>query len=340
MTKYSFLDDYSEGCHPNILSALANTNLIQQTAYGHDEYTSKAKQLIKRDINAEQSEVYLVVGGTLANIIIMSSCLRPYEAVVSADTGHIVVRETGAIEATGHKIINVSNQQGKITVKQLEQVLTDHAHVPHMVKPKLVYLSNATELGTLYSKQELTAISEFCRENNLFLFLDGARLATALTAEKNDLSLQDIAQLTDLFSLGATKNGALIGEAIIINNPALAEDFAFNVKQRGGMLSKGRLLGIQFVELFKDNLYFELAEHANKMAKKLSAGLQSHGLQLEADTETNQIFAVLPDALITRLQEKFDFYVWSRKTADSSVVRLVTGWATPEEKVDEFIALL
>ena len=340
MTKYSFLDDYSEGCHPNILHALANTNLIQQTAYGHDEYTYKAQQLIKRETGAEQSDVYLVVGGTLANIIIMSSCLRPHEAIISADTGHIVVRETGAIEATGHKIIGIENHQGKITVAQLEQVLTDHSHVPHMVKPKLVYLSNATELGTLYSKQELTAISEFCHENNLYLFLDGARLATALTAEKNDLTLQDIARLTDLFSMGATKNGALIGEAIVINNEQLAEDFAFHVKQRGGMLSKGRLLGIQFVEMFKDNLYFELAEHANRMAKKLSEGLLAHGLQLEADTETNQIFAVLPDALIARLQEMFDFYVWCRKTADSSVVRLVTSWATPEEKVDEFIALL
>lgn len=340
MTKYSFLDDYSEGCHPNILSAMASTNMIQQTAYGHDEYTDKAKALIKRDIGSEQSEVYLVTGGTLANIIIMSSCLRPYEAVVSADTGHIMVRETGAIEATGHKIIGIENQQGKITVGQLQQVLTDHAHVPHMVKPKLVYLSNATELGTLYSKQELTDISEFCRSNNLYLFLDGARLATALTADKNDLTLADIAQLTDLFSMGATKNGALIGEAIIINNPSLTEDFAFNVKQRGGMLSKGRLLGIQFVELFKDNLYFELAKHANKMARKLSEGLIAKGLVLEAETETNQIFAVLPDTLIERLQEKFNFYVWCRKTSDSSVVRLVTAWATPEEKVDELLALI
>ncbi len=340
MSQYSFLDDYSEGCHPNILSALANTNLIQQTAYGHDEYTHEAKQLIKQHTGSEQSEVFLVAGGTLANIISLSACLRPHEAIVSANTGHIVLRETGAIEATGHKIIGVENQQGKITTEQLKQVLTDHAHVPHMVKPKLVYLSNATELGTLYSQQELTDISQFCRANNLYLFLDGARLATALTAEKNDLTLQDIAQLTDLFSMGATKNGALLGEAIVINTPSLAEDFAFHVKQRGGMLSKGRLLGIQFVELFRDNLYFELAAHANKMAKKLSDGFAEKGFAREADTDTNQVFAILPDALIEQLQEHFSFYVWCRKTPDSSVVRLVTSWATPEEKVDELLRLL
>jgi len=338
--KYSLLDDYSEGCHPSILEALNNSNFVQQTAYGLDEYTENAKTLIRAEINNDQADVYLVTGGTLANIIIMSSSLRPHEAIISAETGHIAMRETGAIEATGHKIITMPSTDGKLTVASVQAALDSHMHAPHMVKPKLVYLSNATEVGTIYSKSELEALYQFCQEKQLYLFVDGARLGTALCCDDSDMTMADIARYSDIFTIGGTKNGALIGEAIVINRDSLKEDFAFIIKQRGALLAKGRLLGVQFVELFREGLYFTLTTRANKLARDLSNGLVEKGHSLEAPTQTNQIFAVLPNDLIAQLQEHFDFYVWGKKDKHSSVVRLVTSWATPEEEVKRFIAQL
>ena len=223
MKKYSFLDDYSEGCHPEILSTLAKTNLQQQKAYGHDEFSHDAKDLIRTSIGKGELPIYLVAGGTLANIIITSGALKSHEAMIAAASGHVTVRETGAIEATGHKIIAMPSQDGKLTLDDIEQALGENAQAPHMVKPRLVYVSNATELGTIYRKKELEAISDFCRKNSLLLMLDGARLGAALTAPKNDLSLKDIAELTDIFWIGGTKSGTLIGEAIVIPNIELAE---------------------------------------------------------------------------------------------------------------------
>lgn len=340
MNKYSFLDDYSEGCHPAILAALSQTNMVQQEAYGEDEYSIEARALIKKALNHDDASVYFVAGGTLANIIIISSCLRPHEAVIAPSSGHIVVRETGAIEATGHKIITVPPVDGKLTPQSIQQALDANAHFPHMAKPRLVYLSNSSEVGTLYSKAELAAISALCRQNNLLLLLDGARLGAALSARKNDLSLSDIAELTDVFWMGGTKAGALFGEAIVINNPALAEDFAFHIKQKGALLAKGRLLGIQFLELFKDGLYFEAAKLSNQLAEKLSTAILACGHKLAADTDTNQVFPILPNALINRLKEQFDFYVWEAVDDDYSVVRLVTSWATDKSQVDRFIDVI
>lgn len=340
MNKYSFLDDYSEGCHPAILTALSQTNMVQQEAYGEDEYSTEARALIQKALNHDDASVYFVAGGTLANIIIISSCLRPHEAVIAPASGHIVVRETGAIEATGHKIITVPPVDGKLTPQSIQQALDANAHFPHMAKPRLVYLSNSTEVGTLYSKAELAAISALCKQNNLLLLLDGARLGAALSAGKNDLSLSDIAELTDVFWMGGTKAGALFGEAIVINNPALAEDFAFHIKQKGALLAKGRLLGIQFLELFKDGLYFEAAKLSNQLAEKLSTAILACGHKLAADTDTNQVFPILPNALINRLKEQFDFYVWEAVDDDRSVVRLVTSWATDESQVDSFIDVI
>ena len=323
MSKYSFLDDYSEGCHPKILEALAETNLTQQTAYGNDEYSLKAKSLIGKHFGDLDPAIFFVAGGTLANIITIASCLRPHEAVIAANTGHIVVHETGATEATGHKIINMPSSDGKLSVGDIRTAVDNNAHFPHMAKPRLVYITNASELGTLYSKAELSAISDICKQNNLLLFLDGARLGAALTAEKNDLTLKDIAKLTDIFWIGGTKAGALLGEAIVINNPSLAEDFDFHIKQRGALLAKGRLLGIQFHTLFEFDLFFTLTRHANQMATKLSRGIADSGHEMTAALESNQIFPILPNSLIEHLQQKFNFYVWKKVDADRSVVRLV-----------------
>lgn len=332
--RYSFLDDYSEGCHPHILTALSKTNLNQQTAYGDDEYSINARRLIRHELGTADTPVFFVAGGTLANIIIMASALRPHEAVIAAHSGHIVVRETGAIEATGHKIITVPTDDGKLTPELIKTTLAGNAHFPHMARPRLVYLSNATELGTIYTKQELTLLSECCKSNKLLLMIDGARLGTALTARKSDLSLSDVANLCDIFWIGGTKAGALIGEAIVIPNSTLADDFTFHIKQRGALLAKGRLLGIQFEALFSDRLFFTLSDNANEAARRLSNAFTQAGHELAAATESNQIFPILPNQLITRLKTQFDFYVWEPVDEDRSVVRLVTSWATDSKQID------
>lgn len=338
--KYSFLDDYSEGCHEDILAALSRTNLEQNTAYGDDTHTLNARKLVQQAMGNKKLPVYFVAGGTLANIIVMSASLRSHEAVIAASTGHIVVRETGAIEATGHKIISVATSNGKLTPELIDATLASNAHFPHMARPKLVYISNATELGTVYTKQELTEISACCKSNKLLLMMDGARLGAALTAPKNDLTLADIADMTDIFWIGGTKAGALIGEAIVIPNEQLADDFAFHIKQRGALLAKGRLLGIQFETLFTGDLFFKLTASANTQAQQLSAAFVESGHELAAITESNQIFPILPNTLIEKLKEQFEFYVWEPASETHSVVRLVTSWATLPAKVEEFIRVL
>jgi len=337
MSQYSFLDDYSEGCHPRILKALADTNMAQQTAYGNDDYSEQARTLIRDHLGGKNVPVYFVAGGTLANIIITSSLLKSHEAVIAATTGHITVRETGAIEATGHKIIAMPAENGKLTPDTVKKALVDNSHYPHMAKPRLVYISNATEAGTIYRKAELQGLADICIDNDLLLMLDGARLGVALTASGNDLSLEDIAELTDIFWIGGTKAGSLLGEAIVIPNPQLAEDFSFHIKQRGGLLAKGRLLGLQFVELFSGSLFFELTRHANAMAKKLSDAIVESGYSLAAPTESNQVFPVLPNLLIERLKANYDFYIWEELDNQQSVIRLVTSWATKADQVDALI---
>jgi threonine aldolase len=342
MTAFSFLDDYSEGAHPNILRALADTNLMQQAPYGDDAYSADAASRIKAHLGkAFQGAIHFVASGTMANIVSISSCLRPHEAVIAVSSGHIVAREAGAIEATGHKLIVVPAVDGKITPEKIEEALVANSHFPHMAKPRLIYLSNATETGTIYTLSELSKISALARHYRLILFLDGARLAAALASHKNDATLADIASLVDLFWIGGTKVGALLGEAIVVCNPSLKEDFAFHLKQRGGLLAKGRLLGIQFQELFsKDNLFSSMARHANGMAAKLAAGIASVGYALAAQTETNQVFPILPNAVVAALQKDFAFYVWGKSVAEHSVIRLVTSWATEGAQVDAFLSRL
>ncbi|AKK74268.1 amino acid lyase [Chryseobacterium gallinarum] len=338
--KFSFKNDYSEGGHPNILQALLQHNLDQQAGYGEDEYSVKAKEAIKRKMNKEDAEIFFVSGGTQANLIVISSILKPYQCVISAATGHILNNETGAIEATGHKVLGIETPDGKLRPADIIPVLENHQNVPHQVMPKLVYISNSTELGTVYHKKELKELSDFCKERHLFLFMDGARLGHGLTSEASDLTLENIAELTDVFYLGGTKNGALIGEAIVLNNPDLQEDFAFNIKQKGALLAKGRLLGIQFLELMKNDLYFDLARHANQQAMKIKKALQQRGVSFLSDTFTNQIFPIVSHHFIEVLSEGFEFYVWKKIDDQFSAIRLITSWNTPDEAVDRFIEII
>ncbi|MEG2804954.1 aminotransferase class I/II-fold pyridoxal phosphate-dependent enzyme [Stenotrophomonas sp.] len=342
MTEFSFLDDYSEGAHPQILQQLAATNLVQQTAYGADAYSTEAAAHITAQLGPGfAGAVHFVASGTMANVVCIASCLRPHEAVISVAAGHIVTREAGAIEATGHKLITVPAEDGKITPDNIAKALAANAHFPHMARPKLIYLSNATESGTVYTLAELRAISALARQHGLLVFMDGARLGAALASQRNDMTLADIASLVDLFWIGGTKVGALLGEAIVIANPALVPDFGFHLKQRGGMLAKGRLLGIQFQALFgPEKLFTTLAVHANAMAARLGAGIVAAGGRLATATQTNQVFAILPDAVAAAVQARFAFYVWEPADAGHSLVRLVTSWATTEANVDAFLAEL
>lgn len=334
---YNFQNDYSEGAHPNILNKLVETNLAQQLGYGEDDFSIEAKELLKQKINNHDAIIYFLSGGTQTNLTVISSLLRVHEAVISAKTGHIFVHETGAIEATGHRVITIETNDGKIKPTDIQEVLQKYSLRPHVVKPRMVYISNSTEIGTIYTKTELEQLYACCVSHGLLLFLDGARLGHALTAENNDLTLADIAQLTDLFYIGATKNGALIGEAIVFNKPNLATDFDFVLKQKGALLAKGRLLAIQFLELFKDNLYFSLAKHANKMAMKIANAVQENGFTFLTVSTTNQNFPILPKEVIEKLSRNYLFYIWKEIDEKQSAIRLITSWATDENQVDEFI---
>lgn len=333
---YSFTNDYSEGAHENILKALVDTNMEQTTGYGEDIYSERAKDLIKEKINNQDVDIHFVSGGTQANLICISAFLRSHEAALCADTGHINVHETGAIESSGHKVVFKNVSDGKLTKEDIAEVLEIHSD-EHMVKPKLVYISNSTEIGTLYNKQELTELSKFCRANDLILYLDGARIGSALMSKENDLTLEDIANLCDAFYIGATKNGGLLGEAIVLCNDKLKSDFRYSIKQKGALLAKGKVLGIQFLELFKEDLFFDLAKHANKMADELSKGIKEAGYNFKIESSTNQIFPIFPNEIIEKLQQEYSFMIWEKYDEKSSVVRLVTSWATDEEKVLEFI---
>ena len=335
--KYSFKNDYAEGAHPRILETLIQSNLIQQNGYGLDEYSDSAAEIIRQKINNPNANVFFVSGGTQANLIVISAFLRPHESVVSAATGHIFTNESGAIEATGHKVHAIETSNGKINSEDIQKILDVHQNKPHQVKQKMVYISNSTEVGTIYSKKELIDLYQFCQENNLYLFVDGARLGHALTAETNDLTLEDFGKYTDAFYLGGTKNGALIGEAIIINNESLQEEFGFHLKQKGALLAKGRLLGIQFQELLKDDLYFDLARHANQQAMKIKEAFKQIGCEFLSETFTNQIFPILNLSQIEKLSVNFDFYVWKKLSEEKSAVRLITSWATPNDIIEKFI---
>ncbi len=336
MKKIGFKDDYSEGAHPEILKQLSETNYIQTIGYGDDEFSVKAINFIKKHIKNTDTDIHFVSGGTQANLLVISSFLKPYQSIIAASTAHIEVHEAGAIEATGHKINTVNTADGKLNPELIQKVLDYHTD-EHMVKPKMVFISDSTEVGTVYKKEELKTLYNFCKKHNLLLYLDGARLGTALTSSENDMILDDISSYTDVYYIGGTKNGALLGEAIVINNDNLKEDFRFNMKQKGALLAKGRIIGIQFYELFKDNLYFSSAKHSNKMASVLTEAVKKAGYKFRYKPAANQIFPIFPNSLIEKLHKKYDFYVWEKIDENNSAVRIVCSWATKEENVKSFI---
>jgi len=334
--KYSFRNDYSEGAHPNILKALSEANMVQEDGYGEDSHCLRAAEMIKARIGNPDADIHFVPGGTQANLIVISSILRPHESVISADSGHINGHEAGAVESTGHKINTIQSSDGKLTPDGIKKILEEH-YFEHMVKPSMVYISNSTEIGTFYTRSELKAISDCCKREGLYLYADGARLGSALCAEGNDLTIEEFSSLLDVFYIGGTKNGALIGEAIVINNEKLKPCFRYAMKQRGALLAKGRILGLQFEELLKDDLLFTLASHANKMAAKLTLGIKELGYGFMADSATNQIFPIFPNGVMEKMMESYGFYEWFKIDEGNTAVRLVTSWATGEEAVKTFL---
>ena len=332
-----FHNDYSEGCHEKILQRLQQTNLEQTPGYGADEYCHSAAQKIRALCEDDTLAVHFLVGGTQTNLTVIAAALRPHQGVICARTGHIHVHETGAVEATGHKVLEVPSTDGKVTAAQVTALVDAHRAddaMVHTVQPGMVYISNPTELGTIYTLQELTALSEACRSRGLYLFLDGARLGYGLTASDNDVTMGDLARLCDVFYIGGTKVGALFGEAVVIKSPAIAEDFSYMIKQRGAMLAKGRLLGLQFDTLLEDDLYFRLGRHANGLADQLRKTLVQLGYPLLVPTTTNQIFPILPDGVLAELAREFTFTEQERVDQTHRAVRFCTSWATKQENMD------
>ena len=333
-----FHNDYSEGCHQKVLEALTRTNLEQTPGYGEDHYCAEAADLIRKACKAPDMAVHFLVGGTQANLTVIDAALRPHQAAVSADLGHINSHETGAVEATGHKVMALPSVDGKITAEQVERMVEEHyssSSFEHTTQPKLVYISSPSELGTLYSLAELEALSAVCHARGLYLFLDGARLGYGLAAKDNDVTVEDLARLCDVFYIGGTKVGALFGEAVCITNPALKEDFRYLIKQHGGMLAKGRLLGVQFDALMTDGLYFEIAGHAVRLADKIRSVLSELKVEHLVPGITNQIFPILSDACLEKLAEEFCFTEMERVSATHRAIRFCTSWATSEENVDK-----
>ena len=334
--KYSFKSDYCELAHPLVLESLAAVGYTQFEGYGLDEFSLRAAELVRTIAKAPSADVHFLSGGTQANLIVISSALRPHEAVIAVESGHIFVHEAGAIEATGHKICTVSGKNGKLCAADVEAVINAHTD-EHMVKPRLVYISQSSETGTVYSKAELSAISEVCQKSRLYLFVDGARLGAALNSHVNDLTYPDIAALADVFYIGGTKNGALFGEAVVICNDALKPDFRFLLKQKGALISKGAAIGAQFESLLKDGLFDALAQHSNAMALKMANGIAEAGYDFLYPVETNMLFPVFPASVVESLHGLYSFYDW-QKDGDMMSLRLVTSWATPERIIDGFLA--
>lgn len=335
--------DYLEGAHPRVLELLQRTNLEQTVGYGEDDYCEQARELIRAACAAPEAAVHFLVGGTQANLTVIAAALRPHQGVLAAESGHINVHETGAIEATGHKVLALPATDGKISAAQVRAAVQAHradASFEHIVQPGMVYLSQPTELGTLYSKAELRELAAACRALDLYLFVDGARLAYGLSAAANDISLPVLAELCDVFYLGGTKCGALFGEAVVINRPELQRDFRYLIKQRGGMLAKGRLLGLQFIALLTGGLYQEIGRHGDALAARIDAACRARGLPLLAPTVTNQLFPIFTRAQLAELEKEFRFSFWEAVDDMRSAVRIVTSWATTEAAVEQLCAAI
>ncbi|HML67569.1 MAG TPA: beta-eliminating lyase-related protein [Clostridia bacterium] len=338
--RYNFMNDYNECAHERILDAIVRANREQDDSYGLDSRCAHARALILARLGGAQSDVHFLVGGTQANLTIIAASIKPYQGVVCAESGHINIHETGAIEATGHKVLPLPTNNGKITAEQIATLVAAHyadATAEHMVQPGMVYLSQPTEVGTVYSKDELRAISRVCLLYGMPLYIDGARLGNAFAVDGADVFLPELAKLTSAFSIGGTKMGALFGEALVINDPLLKKDFRYHIKQRGGMLAKGRLLGIQFETLFEDGLYDEIGRHTVKQAQRIAAAVRAKGYELFVDSPTNQVFPILPRELLKKLASDFGYAFWQTFDSENDVVRFCTSWATPPEMVDALL---
>ena len=332
--------DYNEGAHERILKKLMETNLEQTPGYGEDHYCEEAAAIIRDLCKKEDAAVHFLVGGTQANTTVIASALRPHQGVVGAVSAHINVHETGAIEATGHKVLALPSGDGKLSADQVEELYLEHIHdesFEHTVQPKMVYISNPTELGTIYTKAELEALYGVCRKYGMYLFVDGARLAYGLAAEGNDVDLPVLASNCDVFYIGGTKVGALFGEAVVIVNDELKADFRYHIKQRGGMLAKGRLLGLQFFELLKDGLYMELGSHADRLADKIRMACEEKGYPYLVANTTNQVFPIMPDSVLEQWKEKYSYTNQGRVDDSHTAIRLCTSWITSGENVEALV---
>lgn len=335
--------DYLEGCHPRLLEKMVAANLRQTPGYGADVYCTKAKRLIRQACQAPDADVHFMVGGTQANLTMIKAMLRVHQGVISPSTGHITCHEGGAIEATGHKVFTIEQEDGKLTAAALRQFMVDHYNdcaIEFLMRPALVYISLPTELGTNYSLAELRALRAVCDEYHLPIYIDGARLGYGLVAEDSDVSLADVARIADAFYIGGTKVGALFGEAVVITNPQFKPYMRTVMKQTGAVLAKGRLLGIQFARLFTDDLYFRISRHAVKMAMKIKTALQEKGYVLVGSSNTNQIFVRVTARQFQKLSTVMNPPIWSPEPDGGYVIRLVTSWATKEENVDALIRAL
>lgn len=338
-----FDSDYMEGAHPEILRRLVESNMEQTAGYGDDPYTSRAKELIAEAVGNADARIQLLVGGTQTNATIIDGILLHHEGVLAAESGHISVHESGAIEASGHKVLTLPHHQGKVDYRDVDNYIREFyadRTYQHMVAPGMLYISQPTEYGTLYSLDELKQLGECCHNHNIPLYIDGARLGYALASPECDFTLRDIAQLADAFYIGGTKVGALFGEAVVITNPTLVRNLFPLVKQHGALLAKGRLLGIQFETLFDGGLYFEIGRHAVELALKIRDAFTQRGYQVVVPSTTNQQFFRLPNSLIDRLSKSVSFELWGARGKEESIVRFVTSWATTSESVDKLIALL
>lgn len=331
-------NDYSAIAHPKVLSKLVELNELTFVGYGLDEYSKQASDLIKETIQCETADIHFLAGGTITNKVLISHALKPYEAVVSCDSGHINVHETGTIEQSGHKVLTVPSVLGKMQVCDLEKVIKSHTD-EHMVKPKMVYISNSTEFGTIYKYKELEELSNFCKEHNLYLFMDGARLGAALASKECDYKIKDLIDLVDAFYIGGTKNGLTHGEALVIINNELKSEFRYSIKHFGGMTAKGFILGIEFLTLFEDNLFIKIAEEENKHAEHLQKELKKLGVEMLMNSSTNQIFPIFKKEVVAALKEEILFETWEEREEDT-VIRFVTSFKTTKEDIDNTLDII
>lgn len=340
---YSFVNDYSEGCHPLILEKMLATNMEQSAGYGLDEHCEKARELIRKACGRNDVDVHFCAGGTQTNLTVINALLRPHQGVYAAAPSHVNTHEAGAIEHTGHKVIIVPDTEGKISADDLAKAYRTYANDPnreHWVQPKMLYISQPTEIGTVYTREELTAIHEVCSKNGLILFIDGARLGYSLACPENDVTLHDLCELADVFYIGGTKCGAFIGEAVVISNNAYKEDFRTLMKQCGTVLAKGRLVGLQYEVLFTDNLYVEICRDAITYARRIRKALLDKGLPFLTSSNTNQQFPIVSNKMLEEISSQFIIAPWEQVDEDHWAIRICTSWATKPEEVDKIIAMI